>query len=215
MDASVNLLLETISTLEFEEFGRLAITAAMWEDNNVTLDLTVHQQDQEDQRWMLRCGAVRRSRIVNVPAIDALSIKTEHPLLLPHSEARVELYFSSRPADPDAAVGRLIEAHHAVVGAWFDCLHFFNLGPEHSLRAMLNGGFGKLAEGPQSLIDRYAEALRTSGVAVSSPPPRAPVWRNGAEWTKEVKPLFALILGASFVVSPAITAERETRTHGR
>jgi hypothetical protein len=208
MDASLQPLLDTISTLEFEEFGHFAITAATWADNNVTLHLTVHQQEQEDQPWRLKCGVVRRSRIVNDQGIDALWIKTEHPLLLPHSEAVVELYFSSRPSDPDAAVGRLIEAHNAVVGAWFDCLHFFNLGPQRSLRAMLNGGFGKLAAGPQPLIDRYAEALRNSGVAVSSPPSRPPVWWNGAKWVEEVKPLFAVVLGASYVVSPAVTAER-------
>jgi hypothetical protein len=94
------------------------------------------------------------------------------------------------------------------VGSWFDCLHFFNLGSERSLRAMLNGGFGKLAEGPQPLIDRYAEAVRNSGVAVSSPPSRPPVWWNGAKWVEEVNPLFAVVLGASYVVSPAVTAER-------
>jgi hypothetical protein len=208
MDASLQPFLNTISTLEFEEFGHLAIAAATWTDNDVTLHLTVHQQDQEDQQWRLRCRGVRRSRIENDKAIDALWLETQHPLLLPHTEAVAELYFSSRPSDPDAAVGRLVEAHNAVVGRWFDCLHFFNLGPKGSVRAMLDGGFGKLAEGPQALIDRYAEALRDSGVAVSSLASRPPVWWNGEKWVEEVSPLFAVILGASFVVSPSVAAER-------
>lgn len=155
MDASLQPLLDTISTLEFEELGYLAITAATWADNNVTLYLTVHQQDQADQVWRLQCRDVRRSRITNDQGIDALWIKTEHPLLLPHTKVVAELYFSSRPSDPDAAVGRLVEAHQSVVGGWFDCLHFFNLGPDRSLRAMLNGGLGMLAAGPKPLIDSY------------------------------------------------------------
>lgn len=208
MDASLQPLLDTTSTLEFEEFGHLSITAATWSDDRVTLHLTVHQQDRADQAWRLHCRNVRRSRIVNDQAINALWIKSEHPLLLPHTEAVVQLYFASRPADPDAAVGRLVEAHRAVVGDWFDCLYFFNLGPQQSLRAMLDGGFGKLAEGPRPLIEEYERVLRGCGVAVSSPPSRAPVWWDGTRWVEEVKPLFAVTLGASYVVSPAVAAER-------
>src|SRR5688572_26393182 len=83
-----------------------------------------------------------------------------------------------------------------------------HLGPARSLRALLDSGFGQLAAGPRPLIERYAEALRNSGVAVSSPPSRSPVWWDGTRWVEEVKPLFAVILGASYVVSPAVTAER-------
>ena len=208
MDASLQPLLDTISTLEVEESGHLGITAATWAGNNVTLHLTVRQQDRADQEWRLHCGDVRRSRIVNDQGIDALWVKSQHPLLLPHTEAVVELYFSSRPSDPDAAVGRLVEAHRTVVGGWFDCLYFFNLGPRQSLRAMLDVGFGMLAEGPRPLIEKYGEVLRDCAVDVSSPPSRPPVWWDGARWVEEVKPLFAVILGASYVVSPAVMAER-------
>ena len=208
MDASLEPLLDTISTLDFEEYGRLAITTATWAGNDVALRLVVHQQDRADQKWRLHCRDVRRSRIVNDQEIDAFSIETEHPLLLPHLEAYVELYFSSRPSDPDATVGRLIEAHHAVVEEWFDCLHFFNLGPERSLRAMLDGGFGMIAAGPRSLMERYAEVLHASGATVSSPPSRRPVWWDGTRWVEEVRPLFVVIMGASHVVAPVVTAER-------
>lgn len=209
MDTSLQPLLDTTSTLEFEETGCLTITAATWTGNNVTLHLTVHLQDQADQSWRLHCHDVRRSRIVNDRDIGALWIKDKHPLLLPHTEPVVELYISSRPKNPDAVAGCLIEAHHAVVGKWFDCLHFFNLGPQNSLRAMLDGGFGKLAQGPRSLIEKYSDVLRDSGVAVSSPPSRPPAWWDGERWVKEVKPLFAVILDASHIVSSVVTAKRE------
>lgn len=211
MDASLQPLLESLSTLEFEEFGSLTLLAATWEANDVTLHLTVHQQGQPDRPWLLHCREVRQSRIMIERGISNLQIMTQHPLLLPHTEAAVELYFSSRPSDADATVGRLVEAHWAAVGQWFDTTYFFNLGPEHSLRAMLNGAFGKLAEGPRSLIDSYADVLRASGVVVSSPPSRPPRWWDGTRWIEEAKPLFALILGGSHIVASAITAEVGTR----
>jgi hypothetical protein len=208
MNASLQPLLDTLSTLDFEEFGRLALIAVTWAANDVTLHLVVHQQDHADEPWRLHCAGVRGSQILNDQGINSLRIETEHPVLLPHTEPIAELYFSERPSNPDAVVGQLIEAHRGVVGAWFDCLHFFNLGRDRSLRGMLDGGHGKLAAGPQSVIERYAEVLRGAGIAVSSPPSRPPVWWDGTRWVEEVKLLFALILGESYVVSSAVTAER-------
>jgi hypothetical protein len=108
----------------------------------------------------------------------------------------------------------LVEAHWAAVGEWFDSLYFFNLGPARSLRAMLNGGFGRLAAGPRSLMDSYADVLRVSGVAVSSPPSRSPTWWDGTRWVEEVGPLFAVILGGSYVVAQAVTGARGSPQSG-
>jgi hypothetical protein len=209
IDKSLQPLLDIISTLDFEEFGLLALASAEWDGNDLTLHLAVERKDEEDEVWRLHCANVRRSRIGNDQGIGSLSVETRHPLLLPHTEPVADLYFSSRPADPDATVGRLLEAHHSAVRRWFDFLHFFNLGPDQSLRALLAGGFGKLAQGPQSLIGRYAEVLRGVGVAVSSPPSWAPVWWDGTRWVQEVDPLFVVILGGSYVVAPTVTAERK------
>jgi hypothetical protein len=209
MDASLQEIVDAISTLEFEEYGLLAITSASWVDRDVTLCVTIKQQGHEDQRWSVLCRDVRHGRIANDETDRGFKVTAEHPLLLPYTEPRVELYFSSRPSDPEAAIGRLVEAHRAVMGDWFDCFRFFNLGRNGSLLALLDCGFGKVADGPLSLIDRYSEALRSSGVAVSSPPSRPPVWWNGTAWTQETGPLFALIVGSSYVISPTVTAKRE------
>ncbi|HZN67781.1 MAG TPA: hypothetical protein VFB66_21015 [Tepidisphaeraceae bacterium] len=208
MHPSFQPLLDSLSTLEFEEFGSLALTAVTWAGNDAALHLVVRQPDRPDEPWRLDCEAMRDSRIVCEPTFHDLWIETEHPLLLPHAEPAAELYFSSRPADPGAAVAELIDAHRAVVGEWFDCTHFFNLGPYGSLRRMLEGGHGKLAAGPLPLIERYADVLRRAGVKVSSPPARPPVWWDGVNWVPQSIPLYALILGQSFVLSPILTAER-------
>src|SRR5438105_14090845 len=98
MNASLRPLMDTLSTLNFEEFGWLALTAVTWTANDVTLHLVVHQQDHADEPWRLHCAGVRGSRILNDQGINSLRIETEHPVLLPHTEPIVELYFSERPS---------------------------------------------------------------------------------------------------------------------
>lgn len=169
--------------------------------------MTIKQADREDQHWRVLCRTVRDSRIV-LEAVHSLRFEMRHPLLLSHIEPVVELYFSSRPSDSDSAVGRLVEAHRSVVGEWYGFHHFFNRAYHSSISELLNSGFGKLAEGPQTLMERYAECLRRYGVAMSSPPPRPPVWWNGTTFVKNDEPLYALVLGSSYFVSPSVTATK-------
>jgi hypothetical protein len=208
MHESLRPLLDTFTTLEFEEFGWVALTGVMWEGNDLTLHLVVHQQDLPDECWRLRCRAERENRILNNKGCDGVVVTTEHPVLLPHTSPVTELYFSGRPADPDAVVGQLMEAHHEFVGRWFDGLRFFNLGPHRSIKRMLEGGFGKLVDGPQPLVERYADVLRRAAISVSSPPPRRPMWWDGENWIGSSGPMYAVVLGESYVVSPDVTAER-------
>jgi hypothetical protein len=209
MDSSLQLLLGRLSSLDFEEFGSIELAAATWAGNDLALGVVVHQPDHADERWRLNCPAVRRSRIMNNQGTDSLRIETAHPVLMPHTQPRVEVYFSSRPSKPDALIGQLVEAHRELLVGWFDSLYFFNLGPHHSLHALLDGGFGKLADGPEPLMEKYAQVLRRAGVKVSSPGSRPPVWWDGERWIQESTPLYALILGESYVVSETVTAERE------
>ena len=208
MDPTLQQLLDLLARLDLEHEDWLALESVTWSGNDLTLHLAVHEAERPAQRWRVRCGSVRSSRISNDGGVDRLWVETEHPLLLPHTEPTAELYISSRPADPDAVVGQLVEAHRAAVGGWFDCLHFFNTGPHHSLRRMLDGGYGMIAKGPRSLIERYGDVLRRAGVKISSPPPRPATWWDGERFVAETKPMYAVVLGQSFVVSPAVTAEK-------
>jgi hypothetical protein len=206
IDASLKRLFDALSTLEFEEYGVFGLTGVSWvDDENVALRFVLRQQDRSDELWELRCGDVRRVRISNDRWGDHLRIETRHPLLLPYSEPKAELYFSQRPEDAGGVIGRLIEAHREVVGAWFDCLEFLNIGPDGSLRRMLEGGFGRLAQGPRSLIERYARVLEGAGVPTSVLPPRA---AHDAGQSDEAGTLVALIFGASHVVAAAVTGDR-------
>jgi hypothetical protein len=139
---------------------------------------------------------------------ELLRIETEHPVLLPYTQPIVELYFSDHPSNCGALASELLDVHRSAVGGWFDYAHFFSVGPDRSLRAVLEGGFGKLAEGPQVLAERYAEVLRRAGVSVSLLPSRRPVWWDGEQWVEETGALYALILGESYVVAQSVSAER-------
>jgi hypothetical protein len=208
---SLQELLDLISNIDLDESDRIVLQQARWAGNDMALDLVIHQMDQADQRWCITCEKVRNSEIRNHAAIDRMSVETEHPLLLPHTSSTVELYFRGQARDAGELISQLLDAHGEMVEAWFDFTHFFNVGPRESLRQLLDGGFGKLAEGPELLMEAYARTLRANGVEVSSPFAKAPVWWDGERWMQEGAGLAVLILGESYCVAPRVTAVRKER----
>lgn len=207
MDSSLQKLLATFQSLEFEEYGSVRLTAVSRLYNDFCLDMTVYPHERPEEVWRVRCHAVRDMRIMNEWGLDGLNVVTSHPVLLPHIEPIAELYFSQPPRNVDELMGQLAQAHHAAVDEWFDFLHFFNRGPGGDLRDLLEGGHGKLADGPESTIARYAEVLRRAGVPCSSPPAREPGWWDGQAFVRRTKPLFAIILGRSYLVADSVSAE--------
>src|ERR1700742_39723 len=89
MDASLKRILDSLTTLEFEEFGGLTLTSVTWEENGLIVNLSVCSQLQAARAWRLRCQNVRRSQIVNDQGISTLRIEHTHALLLPYTDATV------------------------------------------------------------------------------------------------------------------------------
>jgi hypothetical protein len=207
MHPSLRPLLDSLTDLDFEEFGSIGLLSAEWALEDVILSVVVEKQDQPAKGWRIRCHSVRDCKIKSTQGQTDLRVLTDHPVMMPHVSKVLELYINGAPASADATIGQLVEAHREVVGDWFDYNRFFNLGPNRSLRDMLVGGIGKLAEGPQGLIHAYARVLESNGVRTSSPPGRAPMWWNGTHWVEERQDLFALIFGDSYFVAANITAE--------
>lgn len=209
MHASLQTFLDATSTFEFNEFGSLSLDSAEWAGRDMAVVVTLREQDQPDRSWRLSCAAVRNSRLQGVRELNHVMLLSVHPLLLPHVSPVVELHFRGRPADLLSTIGELVEAHRRIVGSWFDWTRFLNVhvlsdgGP----RRLLEGGFGSFADGPKPLIEAYGRVLEGRGVTVSFLPERRPAWWDGTRWVDETVPLYALLLGESYVVSPGVTAE--------
>ena len=208
MHPSIAPLLQAIDTGEFEdEVDWLEVTRITWTEGDAVLDLKLNRANSPPAGWRVRCHETRCNRFDGSLCRINFEVVEDHVVLLPHSQPHVELYFSSSPADPDALVGQLIEAHRKMVGDWLSPFAYFNASPMHRLSELLGGGFGKLADGPLPLIERYRSVLETAGVRSSTPPARPPVYRKNDSWVEEVGPLFALFMDDSYVVARSFTAE--------
>jgi len=175
------------------------------------LVVRVVEEDGPAETWKLSVAQVREHRL-ELGWCDVLSFHAEHPLLWPHVDERASLYFSSRPADPSAAIGRLWHRHHVETGGWIPFERFLN--QEIALADLLGGGDGLLATGPARLLDAYGEELDAQGIrwnVVRHGPakywkPASEAFMAGGTWIVEDQKLQVLTLGESYVVAAHFAA---------
>ena len=98
---------------------------------------------------------------------DRATLHAEHPGLLPYADERGGLSFRGRPADPERLAHALRDAHVRARRphiAFEDVVNTIFAG---RLELLLSLGFGQLANGPVTLLRRYAEVASAHGVATT------------------------------------------------
>jgi hypothetical protein len=129
----------------------------------------------------------------------ALALLDEHPLLLPQTAPTTELYVRDAPEDVAHLLLDLKRAHDEVTAGWLPFDDFLNRGyAAIGSRPATAGGMGLLARGPRPLLDAYAEVAGRHGMG-----PRLVGGRD-----PEPTPLHVLLLGDSWWVAEAFSAER-------
>jgi hypothetical protein len=96
-------------------------------------------------------------------------------------------------------VGQLFLTHQRLVADWIPFDRYLNNHVD--LDALLGGGYGKLADGPEFLVAAYAAILERHGVSPSLLPARPAKWYDGRAWVETETHLNTLILGGSFFVA--------------
>jgi hypothetical protein len=125
------------------------------------------------------------------------------------------LFFSKAPQDARVMIGRLWLRHQRETQGWIRFDRFLNR--ESVLPALLEGGYGLLAKGPERLLRAYAEELDSADVPWSIAALHRPrQWRTlpgqaglgAGEWVDDTRPLKAITMGESYVVAANISVER-------
>jgi len=101
--------------------------------------------------------------VVSSSRFHRATLHAQHPGLLPYTDDFGGLSFHGRAADPERLAHALRAAHAELAGrhiAFEEVMNSF-LGVE----ALLDLGFGQLANGPVTLLRRYAEVTEAHGVA--------------------------------------------------
>lgn len=157
-------LIAAVESLEFEHDGWLQMSSFRPVGDGVELDLVVKRPDldDEDQAWRLSCEHALAYTIER-PWGGFLSVASSHPLLWPHTEQEVGLYFSQAPEDPSAVIAELLREHEDIAGEWYSISDFVNT--TFPITRLLELGHGQLASGPAYVCKRYFQVLAEHGMS--------------------------------------------------
>jgi len=120
------------------------------------LELRAFSGDFERQAWIVSCAEERHSLFRSEPFYGA-DLLSDHVLLAPYRDARIQLGIKGAAANAKSAVADLWEAHHSVAGRWFPFDAFLNRALP--LSELLASNAAVVADGPSRIIQAYARAL--------------------------------------------------------
>jgi hypothetical protein len=200
-------LLALIAEVDDEEDVVVQFRSVTWSDSSMSLRLVISMFDSPPENWHVQCQDVLAYQLSSEGS-HWLELLKDHPLLWQFKHESGSAYFYRAPANVDAAVGALYEAHRKAVGMWIQFGEYLN--NKADLAKLLSAGNGLLAEGPMPLLALYRETLKTHGLELDirfAHPPR--MW-NGSEWRQLVldNDAKALVLGTSYVIGSGWKAEQ-------
>jgi hypothetical protein len=158
-------LLAIVHSLAFEENGRMSITAALWEQENVRLRFEVHDGNDDFTKWELVFRDVLEVQLSQASHCGLNVWRSDHVAIDQYTDRRAALAFSSPATDPDRLLGQLWAAHRAIAGDWIPFDRYLNTAGR--IEDLVRAPSGKLASGPLFLIDAYAEVLKRNGCVPS------------------------------------------------
>lgn len=194
------------SGLEDDPF--VALTALHFEECDMLIEAAVLLMDGAPQpvaRWQIRAREVRDHFVGPEGGLFEV-LDSDHVLVRQHTAPREELYFHGRPRCPSTLAGRLWMAHETTVRDWIPFHRFLNRSIP--LEPLLDGGFGRLADGPSFLIRAYAAVLEADGVRPSSPPASPPMWWNGEKHVEDPQGLVGLLIDDYYFVARGFEEQR-------
>jgi hypothetical protein len=164
-----------------------------WAPHTLEIDLRVRAGDGVDfHLWRLRCaGVVTHS--LSFDWGEGIEYLDQHALLWPHQRPAT-LWFLGRADDVAATIGHLYQTHADICGEWFSFDKFINTNT--SLSGLLSGPGGRIAEGPQNVLEAYAQVLEAHGIRCS-----LTIHPQAAE-------VHLVLMGGFFVVCQHATLER-------
>jgi hypothetical protein len=198
----------------FDEDGDVVLDSIERTGADLAIAMTLVAEGETPSRWRLAIQDVREHHL-ELGLCDSFHVHDNHPVLWPHVGPQGSLFFSKPPRDARAMIGRLWVRHQRETEGWIRFERFLN--PESAIPALLEGGFGLLAKGPERLLRAYADELDSGSVPWSIAALRlARWWRplpgqsafDAGEWVDDGRPLKAITMGESYVVAANIGFNR-------
>ncbi|MEQ8765988.1 MAG: hypothetical protein RL885_18870 [Planctomycetota bacterium] len=193
--------------LEDSYDGAFTRIAASHFGDELVLEIWKVQDDEtsHESRWRIRARGVREYRLEEA-AGDLEVFEADHFVLRQYLEPRRALGFRGQPPSPAETVGRLWLIHRDIAGEWVPFERYLNVCA--GLEDLLAGGYGLLAEGPESLVRAYANVLSEQEVSTNLLSPTPANWWNGTNWVESTAPLTGISIGRSLIVAEDFEVEK-------
>lgn len=160
---------EVFKVIESDDYdfeGWLNISETSFQGSSLTAKLIVgYEASKKTKQFELKFTSVIKYCFVPESGGSDLELTGDHPLLWDYCQDLVLLGFNSKAEDSLRLISDLYLAHSKASGGWIPFNRYLN--PEIELPQLLKGGFGKLAEGPSSLMNTYKEVLDAHGLKTS------------------------------------------------
>jgi hypothetical protein len=135
------------------------------------LQLIVQIADYDDtvkglrplRSYIIRVGGVIEHQISNLGVtVGEITLEYAHPLLYQYTEPAAAVFFRGIPADTNAIVLDIAQAHASTFQGWRQFPQYLNV--EKPLETLFRAGGGLLGQMPQSLADALVKVLEHHGV---------------------------------------------------
>lgn len=119
-------------------------------------------------RWRVECDGAESWRVeAHEIGRGSLQMPREHPFLWRLASNTRSLHFQNKPRDTDALIGALLRTHQEATRGLLPFPSLLNCGSVPGLVALLEGGHGLLARGPEPLMRAYIAEIEKQGCRAS------------------------------------------------
>jgi hypothetical protein len=145
-------------------------------------------------------GAVEH-RVVNLGTTTGeVSLETNHPLMYEYAEQPAAVFFRGTPADTNAIVLDIAQAHATTFQGWRHFPQYLNI--EQPLETLFKSGGGLLGQMPKTLAERLVTVLERHGLEH-----KVMLGEQHLKPPMKDQSLRALLIGESYFVSFAFSVD--------
>ncbi|MGN7825072.1 hypothetical protein ACTJJB_33420 [Chitinophaga sp. 22536] len=177
---------------------RVATLNVHGEQPFLNLNVTFDDEDVKPERILLDLIQFREIKLQDTIFSD-IALLDEHPLLWKYNDFQSSLFFNKAKRDQYRLFWELYRAHRDVYEELLPLDTYLNI-------ALLDAKdflppFGLFANGPQKLMNIYAECLEREGISCSQTNISPPMLWDGSTYTRGFQRPKVLFLNKSFIIA--------------
>ncbi|NML40133.1 hypothetical protein HHL17_23240 [Chitinophaga sp. G-6-1-13] len=164
----------------------------------LSLNITFDDEDVSPEKILLDLIQFKEIKLQDTVFSD-IALLDEHPLLWKYNDFQSSLFFSKATGDQYKLFWELYRAHRGVYEELLPLDTYLNIALLD--RSSFLPSFGLFANGPQKLMNIYAECLEGEGVSCSQTNISPPTLWDGSRYTKGFQRPKILFLNKSFIIA--------------